>query len=63
MKYVVLAIVIALVIFYFTRNSINKKAAAENIAIGKEFLANKKATEIATHPPVQASKSIITAHC
>jgi peptidylprolyl isomerase len=45
MKYVVLAVVIALVIFYFTRNSINKKAAVENITIGKDFLAKNKANE------------------
>lgn len=45
MKYVVLAVVIAIVIFYFTRNSINKKAAVENIAIGKDFLVKNKANE------------------
>jgi peptidylprolyl isomerase len=39
MKYVVLAVVIGLVIFYFTKQASNKKAAAENIALGKEFLA------------------------
>ena len=45
MKYVVLAVVIALAIFYFARNSINKKAAVENIAIGKDFLVKNKANE------------------
>jgi peptidylprolyl isomerase len=45
MKYVVLAVVIALTIFYFARNSINKKEAVENIAIGKDFLAKNKANE------------------
>lgn len=45
MKYVVLAVVIGLVIFYFTKQASNKKAAAENIAIGKDFLAKNKANE------------------
>jgi peptidylprolyl isomerase len=45
MKFIVLAIVIALTIFYFARNSMNKKEAVENIAIGKEFLAKNKAKE------------------
>ncbi len=45
MKYVVLAVIIALAIFYFARNSINKKAAVENIALGKDFLAKNKANE------------------
>jgi peptidylprolyl isomerase len=45
MKFIVLAIVIALTIFYFARNSMNKKEAVENIAIGKEFLAKNKAQE------------------
>ncbi len=45
MKYVVLAIVIALAVFYFTRNSNNKKLAVENIAMGKDFLATNKTAE------------------
>lgn len=45
MKYIVLAVVIALVIFYFTRNSMNKKAAVDNIAIGNDFLVENKANE------------------
>ncbi|WDE02451.1 FKBP-type peptidyl-prolyl cis-trans isomerase [Thalassomonas actiniarum] len=45
MKYVVLAIVIALVVFYFTRSANNKKVAVENIAIGKDFLVKNKAIE------------------
>ncbi|OUS32337.1 peptidylprolyl isomerase [Thalassotalea sp. 42_200_T64] len=48
MKYVVLVIVIALAVFYFTRNSNNKKVAVENIAIGKDFLAKNKAVEDVT---------------
>ena len=43
MKFVILAAVIALVVFYFTKNSGNKKAAVENIAIGNDFLAQNKA--------------------
>jgi peptidylprolyl isomerase len=45
MKYVVLAVIIALAVFYFARNSSNKKAAIENIAIGKDFLAKNKSNE------------------
>ncbi|MFQ3192236.1 MAG: peptidylprolyl isomerase, partial [Paraglaciecola sp.] len=45
MKYIVLAVVIALAIFYFARNSINKKEAVENIAIGKDFLTKNKANQ------------------
>jgi peptidylprolyl isomerase len=45
MKYIVLAVVIALVIFYFTKNSNNKKAAIENIQIGKDFLEKNKNNE------------------
>ena len=46
MKFIILAVVIALAIFYFINNSNNKKAAAENIAIGKDFLANNKANGV-----------------
>jgi len=45
MKYIVLAVVIALAIFYFTRNANNKKAAVDNIAVGIDFLAKNKANE------------------
>jgi peptidylprolyl isomerase len=45
MKYIVLAVVIALVIFYFTKNSNDKKAAVENIKIGIDFLAKNKVNE------------------
>lgn len=45
MKFIVLAVVIGLAIFYFTRNSSNKKLAIENVAAGKEFLATNKAKE------------------
>ena len=42
MKYILLAVVIGIAIFYFTRNSNNKKLAVENIQIGKAFLAKNK---------------------
>jgi peptidylprolyl isomerase len=42
MKFVVLAIVIALLVFYFTRSSNNKKLALENITIGNTFLSTNK---------------------
>ncbi|WP_339724344.1 FKBP-type peptidyl-prolyl cis-trans isomerase [uncultured Paraglaciecola sp.] len=45
MKYIVVAVVIALVVFYFARNAVNKKAALENIAIGKDFLEKNKANQ------------------
>jgi len=45
MKYVVLVVVIALAVFYFTRSANNKKIAVENIAIGKDFLAKNKAID------------------
>ncbi len=45
MKFVMLAAVIALVAFYFIKNSSNKKAAVENIAIGNDFLAQNTANE------------------
>ncbi|MFT5677392.1 MAG: peptidylprolyl isomerase [Paraglaciecola sp.] len=45
MKFIILAVVIALAVFYFTRNSSNSKAAVENIAIGNDFLAKNKANQ------------------
>ncbi|MBU2879968.1 MULTISPECIES: FKBP-type peptidyl-prolyl cis-trans isomerase [Aliiglaciecola] len=45
MKFIVLAVVIAIAIFYFNRNSNNKKLAIENIAVGKEFLVNNKTNQ------------------
>ena len=43
MKFIVLAVVIALAIFYFTRSSANKKLALENTALASDFLAKNKA--------------------
>ncbi|MBU3001913.1 FKBP-type peptidyl-prolyl cis-trans isomerase [Paraglaciecola arctica] len=45
MKYIVIAVVIALVVFYFAKNSMNKKQALENIAIGEEFLKSNKTNQ------------------
>jgi peptidylprolyl isomerase len=45
MKYIVLAVVIALAVFYFTKNSNDKKTALENIKIGKKFLVTNKTKE------------------
>jgi len=45
MKYVVLVIVFALAIFFFTKNSNNKKLAIENTAIANDFLAKNKSLE------------------
>lgn len=45
MKFIVLGVVVALVVFYFMKSVSDKKLAAENIAIGKEFLAKNKLVE------------------
>ncbi len=45
MKYVVLVIVIALIVFFFKRSANNEKVAVENIAIGKDFLTKNKVAE------------------
>ena len=45
MKFIVIAVVIALAIFYFSRNSTNKKVALENAVIGQEFLTKNKLNE------------------
>ncbi|WP_116474777.1 FKBP-type peptidyl-prolyl cis-trans isomerase [Zobellella maritima] len=45
MKFVILALIIAFLAFYFIRNSNNKKAALENIAAGNAFLAQNKTNE------------------
>ncbi|MCF2949285.1 FKBP-type peptidyl-prolyl cis-trans isomerase [Paraglaciecola aquimarina] len=45
MKFIVLAVVVALVAFYFMRSVTNKKLAAENVALGNDFLVTNKANE------------------
>ena len=45
MKFVILAVAIAVVAFYFIKNSDNKKVSSENIAIGNDFLAQNKVNE------------------
>jgi len=45
MKYIVLVVVIALVIFFFTKSANDKKIAIENAAISKEFLAQNRVVE------------------
>ena len=45
MKFIVLALVIALAVFYFTRNSSNKKLGLENTVIAKDFLAANKGNQ------------------
>ena len=42
MKFVFLVIVIAMVVFFFIKSANDKVAAVENIAIGKDFLAQNK---------------------
>ena len=44
MKYVVL-VLIALAVFFFMRNSNNKKLAVENVALGQTFLTQNKMVE------------------
>lgn len=45
MKYIIIAVVIALAVFYFVRSSNNKKLAIENITISSNFLSKNKANE------------------
>jgi peptidylprolyl isomerase len=45
MKFIVIAIVVALVIFFFAKSVSNKKAAAENLEIGKQFLLENEKRE------------------
>lgn len=45
MKFVILAVAIALAALYFVKSSNNKKAAQENIEIGQTFLATNKAND------------------
>lgn len=51
MKFIIIVVAIALVIFFLTRNSMNKKIALENIAIGKDFLAKNKANNDVLETP------------
>ena len=51
MKYVILAAAIVLAILYFVKSSNNKKVAAENIAIAKDFLAKNKDNEGVVETP------------
>lgn len=52
MKFVILAAAIALVAFYFFKNSTSKKAASEHIAAGQQFLVANK-----SNPDVQETAS------
>lgn len=45
MKYIVVALVIGLVIFFAIRHSTNKKIALENVAIATDFLAKNRADD------------------
>lgn len=45
MKFIIVAIIIALAVFLFTRHSNNKKAAVENKAKAAQFLIENKARE------------------
>lgn len=45
MKFIILVVVIALVAFYFIRNSDNKKVSLKNVVIGNDFLAANKTNE------------------
>ena len=52
MKFIIVAIVIGVAIFLLFRNASNKKAAAENIEVGKVFLTDNK-----TKPDVSETTS------
>lgn len=45
MKFVILAVAIAVIAFYFIKNANSKKASLENIKIGNSFLAKNKANQ------------------
>lgn len=45
MKFVILAVAIAVIAFYFIKNANSKKASLENIGIGNSFLAKNKANQ------------------
>ena len=45
MKFVILAVAIAVIAFYFIKNANSKKASLENIEIGNSFLAKNKANQ------------------
>jgi len=45
MKFIIIAVVIALAIFYFVKKGSNKKLALENAVIGQEFLTKNKLNE------------------
>ncbi|WP_412973212.1 FKBP-type peptidyl-prolyl cis-trans isomerase [Glaciecola sp. MF2-115] len=45
MKFVVLAVIVAMLAFFFFRSANNKKLAAENIEIGKQFLIENRIKE------------------
>lgn len=49
MKFIVIAVVIALAILYFVKKGSNKKLALENVVIGQEFLAKNKLNEGVFH--------------
>jgi peptidylprolyl isomerase len=51
MKYVVLVMVIALAVLFFTNKLNNKKAAVENNIIGSDFLAKNKMLENVVETP------------
>lgn len=45
MKFIIIAVVIGLAIFYFVKKGSNKKLALENAVIGQEFLTKNKLNE------------------
>ncbi|MFQ3249461.1 MAG: peptidylprolyl isomerase [Glaciecola sp.] len=45
MKFVVLAVIVAMLAFFFFRSANNKNLAAENIEIGKQFLIENRIKE------------------
>lgn len=51
MKYIVLAVIVALAVFLFSRHLTNKKAAADNLAIGEQFLRDNQTSEGVVQTP------------
>lgn len=45
MKYIIIALIVALALFFFNRSASNKKLALENSEVGKDFLIANKSNE------------------
>ncbi|MFT5755887.1 MAG: peptidylprolyl isomerase [Alteromonadaceae bacterium] len=60
-KLIVVAVILALVAFYFIRSNNNKEAAKENIQQGLDFLIENKSAEGVIETPTGLQYKVITA--